>query len=458
MSSLLKQHDVLKVTIVKNGRCEKRGAYAHESVARELIKFIPSFHLWHEDAEGPADDVAAPRVQEALEAIPEGKTGPTETNAVDVHSQGPVDKVPEVVEMQTEAAIATRTFKALRIERRFCQEGVDVTIQRRDSDGYFNATGMCKGFQKLFADYMRSQRASEYLDALVTALANAGNVTLAATQEAASARHTEMGNPMSVYAASRDSLVKVQKGGAYQGSWIHERVAVDLARWLSPTFAIWIDGWVEAPRVQEALEVIPEEQTGPTETNAVDVHSQGPVDKVPEVVEMQTETSITTRTFKGLMIERRDSDGYFNGTNICTAFKKRFANYLRAERVSEYLDALAHSLISVTRNRVTDFEQTRASLVQVQRGGASQGSWIHERVAVDLARWLSPDFAVWMDGWVLGALGLSSAPSTTPSALGPMAETPALTSEQAFVPRKPLVIQEEDSVGLPGNDHLYAAL
>jgi len=34
---------------------------------------------------------------------------------------------------------------------------------------------------------------------------------------------------------------------------------------------------------------------------------------------------------------------------------------------------------------------------------------------------------------------------------------PVLTSEQAFVPRKPLVIQDEDSVGLPGNDHLYAA-
>ena len=31
-------------------------------------------------------------------------------------------------------------------------------------------------------------------------------------------------------------------------------------------------------------------------------------------------------------------------------------------------------------------------------------------------------------------------------------------AEQAFVPRKPLVIQDENSVGLPGNDHLYAAL
>ena len=89
--------------------------------------------------------------------------------------------------------------------------------------------------------------------------------------------------------------------------------------------------------------------------------------------------------------------------------------------------------------------------MQVQHGGPSQGSWIHERVAVDLARWLSPDFAVWMDGWVLEGLGLASESSA------PTPQMPAI-AEHAFVPRKPLVIQDENSVGLPGNDHLYAAL
>ena len=32
-----------------------------------------------------------------------------------------------------------------------------------------------------------------------------------------------------------------------------------------------------------------------------------------------------------LVIERRDSDGYFNGTNLCSAFKKKFDNYLQAK-------------------------------------------------------------------------------------------------------------------------------
>jgi hypothetical protein len=30
-----------------------------------------------------------------------------------------------------------------------------------------------------------------------------------------------------------------------------------------------------------------------------------------------------------------------------------------------------------------------------------RGTWIHPRLAVDLARWISPAFAVWMDGWFL---------------------------------------------------------
>jgi hypothetical protein len=180
---------------------------------------------------------------------------------------------------------------------------------------------------------------------------------------------------------------------------------------------------------------------------------------------LRGDAAIATRAFNGLVIERRACDGYFNGTSMCTAFKKHFKHYLESQRASEYLNALARSFISEVgiptsdqahseserRNLLSEFEQVRASLVQVQKGGAYQGSWIHERVAVDLARWLSPDFAVWMDGWVLEGLGLSSEPSV------PSASTPPAIAEQTYVPRKPLVIQDENSVGLPGGDHLYAA-
>ena len=167
-----------------------------------------------------------------------------------------------------------------------------------------------------------------------------------------------------------------------------------------------------------------------------------PLEIAPEVsTSSGTTEAIATKTYQGLVIERRASDGFFNATRICTAFKRKFTHYLETQRAAEFMDALARSLISKSGNPVLDFGAVRVSLVQVQHGGVHSGSWIHERLAVDLARWLSPDFAVWMDCWVLEALGLASR-----------------AAARSFVPRDPLVIKDEASVGLPGNDHLYAAL
>jgi len=115
------------------------------------------------------------------------------------------------------------------------------------------------------------------------------------------------------------------------------------------------------------------------------------------------------------------------------------------------LDALAREIISVTGSPATQFDAVRASLVQVQRGGPNQGSWVHEKVAVDLARWLAPAFAVWMDGWLLEVKGLSS--PTLPHE--PPAPRPL--GLPLRVPPLPEIIRHERSVALPGNDHLYAA-
>ena len=36
-----------------------------------------------------------------------------------------------------------------------------------------------------------------------------------------------------------------------------------------------------------------------------------------------------------------------------------------------------------------------SELVQVIRGGANQGTWMHEDVALEFSRWLHPMFAIW---------------------------------------------------------------
>ncbi len=87
-------------------------------------------------------------------------------------------------------------------------------ISRRITDGYLNATAMCKANGKQWNDYWRTERATAYLEALCT----------------------ETGIPVS-------NLCLSLKGGFYQGTWIHPQVAVDLARWISAPFAVWVDGW-----------------------------------------------------------------------------------------------------------------------------------------------------------------------------------------------------------------------
>lgn len=120
------------------------------------------------------------------------------------------------------------------------------------------------------------------------------------------------------------------------------------------------------------------------------------------------------RIWHGTAIQRRQSDGYVNATAMCQANGRLFADYARLARTQEYLTALAAVVTPVAGNPIT-----ASSLICTIQGGtpALQGTWIHPRLAVDLARWISPAFAVWMDGWFLESLQPSSQPPQLPAQL-----------------------------------------
>jgi hypothetical protein len=114
------------------------------------------------------------------------------------------------------------------------------------------------------------------------------------------------------------------------------------------------------------------------------------------------------RTWQGTAIQRRQSDGYVNATAMCQANGRLFADYARLARTQEYLTALAAAVTPVAGNPITG-----SSLIRTIQGGTPslQGTWIHPRLAVDLARWISPAFAVWMDGWFLESLQRPAQPA-----------------------------------------------
>ncbi len=120
-------------------------------------------------------------------------------------------------------------------------------------------------------------------------------------------------------------------------------------------------------------------------------------------------SALEVRAWEGTAIQRRRADGYVNATAMCKAGGRRWFDYVRLDRTTDYIEALA----AVAGNPATE----NHGLIHTIQGGTPelQGTWVHPRLAVDLARWISPAFAVWMDGWFLeSAQGQSRPPAAKP--------------------------------------------
>lgn len=125
-------------------------------------------------------------------------------------------------------------------------------------------------------------------------------------------------------------------------------------------------------------------------------------------------SDLVTRSWNNTPIARRTTDGYVNATAMCKANGKRWKDYRESDRCQRYLDALE----SVAGISVHDLVESRSG------GAGGGGTWVHPQVAVDLARWISAEFAVWMDGWFLEELEqrrtqTTAAPESAVKALAP---------------------------------------
>jgi len=128
---------------------------------------------------------------------------------------------------------------------------------------------------------------------------------------------------------------------------------------------------------------------------------------------------IEARQWNGCAIQRREADGFVNATAMCKAGGKRWTLYSANDRTKEYVCALAEGLgiqIPCGAAEVGIPTSGIPGLIHMIKGGRPelQGTWIHPRLAVDLARWISPAFAVWMDGWFLESIGVAQSATAEP--------------------------------------------
>ena len=85
------------------------------------------------------------------------------------------------------------------------------------------------------------------------------------------------------------------------------------------------------------------------------------------------------------VVYQRETDGYVNATAMCKASGKQFHDYSRLVTTKEFVNEVS-SIKGIPVN----------GLIQSVTGSFSEttGSWVHPNIAIHLAQWCSPKFAV----------------------------------------------------------------
>ncbi|MNJ46581.1 KilA-N domain protein [compost metagenome] len=101
--------------------------------------------------------------------------------------------------------------------------------------------------------------------------------------------------------------------------------------------------------------------------------------------------NVISLSFQGESVQF-NLDGWINATRAAARFGKVPNEWLRLASTREYLEKLA------TRAPASNTGKPRITFVTSRRGNSpDSGTWIHPRLAVKFARWLSVDFEIWVD-------------------------------------------------------------
>lgn len=116
----------------------------------------------------------------------------------------------------------------------------------------------------------------------------------------------------------------------------------------------------------------------------------------------QYQLTLVPHTYQGSLIQQRATDGYINATAMCKAANKLFNDYTRLRSTAEFRLALAGS---------TGIPVDQLVMSIVTGPNDLRGSWVHPQMAINLATWLSGDFAVQVSQWVVDWMTGRGAPA-----------------------------------------------
>jgi hypothetical protein len=95
-------------------------------------------------------------------------------------------------------------------------------------------------------------------------------------------------------------------------------------------------------------------------------------------------------SLEGVAIICRSGDGYVNATQLCRAGGRDFKNYKRNEKSIDFINEFG-SAAHIRAAELIKYENN---------GSADRATWVHPRVAINIAQWISPRFDVKVSAWV----------------------------------------------------------
>lgn len=122
----------------------------------------------------------------------------------------------------------------------------------------------------------------------------------------------------------------------------------------------------------------------------------------------QYQLTLVPHTYQGALIQQRALDGYINATAMCKAASKEWSHYNAIGATRAFLMALERSL-GIPRDLIVQSIITGPNELR--------GTWVHPQVAINLATWLSGDFAVQVSQWVvdwMSGKGVPARPAELP--------------------------------------------
>lgn len=128
-------------------------------------------------------------------------------------------------------------------------------------------------------------------------------------------------------------------------------------------------------------------QDKPVIMELIDKHLE---DKLKEETKIAMNNIGGEINLNGITVLSRE-DGFINATALCKAGGKQFNDWYRLEKTKLFLNALSSS---------TGYPVDLLIHIITTAQNNLRGTWVHPRIAVNIAQWISPIFDVQVSGWV----------------------------------------------------------